>query len=301
MLVTLAAGTLRAREIRKHCRACPQPLAGSRRLAGLAPPGQRYGYDLLVGAGLARYHRHRQREEIRADLARQGIALSAGSVSALCDRFLRALEKLHWQCAPALRAALAHGYPLHIDATSDKGKGGTFVCLDGWTGWVLHAVRIGSENERELRPAVERTLAAFGDPLAVLHDLGGAGGKSVADCRARGVPDLLCHYHFLAAVGQQLLDGHYALLRSQSARSKLRSRLRDLLRAARPREPGRPLEGGREDLPALLLWILEGEARKHLPYPFALPHLDFYRRCRQFQQQRDLRLLRPLLFPTMIR
>ena len=116
---------------------------------------------------------------------------------------------------------MPYGYALHIDATCHKGKGGTFRCLDGWTGWTLHAVRIGSENERELRPAVERTLAAFGDPIAVMRDLGRAGAKAVADCRQRGIPDLLCQYHFLAAVGHQLLDDSYALLRSQIARSKV--------------------------------------------------------------------------------
>ena len=49
----------------------------------------------------------------------------------------------------------------------------------------------------------------------------------------------------------------------------------------------------RAELPALLLWILEGEGHKHLPYPFALPHLDFSRRCEQLPHQRDRRLPRP--------
>ena len=62
---------------------------------------------LAAGTLRARYRRHLQREEIRADLARQGIALSAGSVSALCDRFLAALEALHWQRGPARRACSA--------------------------------------------------------------------------------------------------------------------------------------------------------------------------------------------------
>ena len=237
--------------------------------------------------GLARYLRHLQREEIREALARQGLALPAGSVSALCDRFLTALEALHWQRAPALHAAMRHGYPLHIDATCDKGKGGTFLCLAGWTGWVLHAVRVGSENERELRPAVERTLAACGDPLAVLRDLGGAGAKAIADCRQRGIPDLLCHFHFLAAVGRKLLDGSYALLHSQISRSKVRGQLRKLLRGARA------AQRVRADLPALLLWTLEGAGRQDLPYPFSLPHLHFYRRCEQFPAERDRRLPRP--------
>ena len=40
-----------------------------------------------------------------------------------------------------------------------------------------------------------------------MRDLGKAGAKAVAICRQRAIPDLLCHYHFLAAVGHKLLDG----------------------------------------------------------------------------------------------
>ena len=288
LLITLAAGCLLAREVRKHCPDCPPPaVAVSRRLAALAPPGQRFGYDLIVWVGLARYHHHLQRDEIRAALARQGCPLSAGSVSALCDRFLVALEALHFQRARSLRAAMPHGYPLHLDATCDKGKGGSFLCLGGWNEWVLNAVRIDSENERELRPALDRTLTAFGQPVAFVRDLGSAGAKAVAGVRRQGTPDLLCHYHFLAAVGRQLLDADYARLRRRIARSRVRGRLRALLRTARAAREARP------DLAALLLWILEAEGRKHLPYPFALPLLEFEQRCQRFARQRDRRLPDP--------
>ena len=116
MLSTLATGTVRARELHRRCPRCPSPPQFSRQLAALAPPGQRYGYDLIAWAGLQRYHHMRQRHEIRAQLAARSIALSDGSLSVLCDRFL---------------------------------------CLDGWRGWVLHAVRIRSENAAELRPAIQ--------------------------------------------------------------------------------------------------------------------------------------------------
>ena len=285
----MAVGHCVAHEFRTRCPAgCARSAVGSRQLAELAPPGQRFGYDLIVWVGLARYQRHLQRSEIQAALARRGIALSSGSVSALCDRFLVALERLHWQRAPALRAVLALGYALHLDATCDKGKGGTFLCLDGLRGWVLHAVKIASENETALRPAVEHTLAVFGDPLATVRDLGSAVAKAVAVAHQRGIPDLVCHFHFLAAVGKRLLEPDYASLRGLLARSGLRSRLRELLRATRG-----PAEGVREDLPALLLWLLEGTAHKYPSYPFALPHLDFYRRCVAFPTLRDRRLPTP--------
>ena len=49
---------------------------------------------------------------------------------------------------------MPHGHTPHIDATCDQGRGATFLCL---AGWVLHAVRIASENASELRPAADRT------------------------------------------------------------------------------------------------------------------------------------------------
>ena len=52
------------------------------------------------------------------------------------------------------RAVLACGYPLHIDATCEKGKGGHFLCMDGRRVWVLQAERIVSENGDLLRPVV---------------------------------------------------------------------------------------------------------------------------------------------------
>jgi DNA-binding transcriptional MerR regulator len=41
----------------------------------------------------------------------------------------------------------------------------------------------------------------------------------------------------------------------------------------------------REDLPALVLWLLEGDGSKDLPYPFSLTHLEFQQRCQQALQR----------------
>jgi hypothetical protein len=260
----------------------------------LVPQYQRYGYDLIVAVGLARYERHLQRQEIRTELQHEhGIVLSEGTITMLCDRFLHYLEALHLHHIPALREAMVMGYPLHIDATNESGKGGLFVCLDGWRGWVLHAVKIASEHEQELRPAVEQTIAAFGTPVAFVRDLGGAGGKAVASYHQQGIPDLVCHYHFLGAVGKKLFDTEYTVLRNLLRQSKVRSGLRELLQVIRSDCSAEAYQGKfgqgrlREALPALILWILDAEGRKDLPYPFALPHLHFYQRCGRVSQQAE--------------
>jgi hypothetical protein len=78
--------------------------------------------------------------------------------------------------------------------------------MDGWRGWVLVAGRIDSEHEDHLRPLVEKTTSLFGEPRAVVRDMGTGGAKAVASLRERGIPDLICHFHFLAAVGKKLFE-----------------------------------------------------------------------------------------------
>jgi len=294
-VVTREAGAFVAREVRKRCcRDRTHPVMVSERLSRLVPPHQGYGYDLIVQVGLARYLRNRQREEIRSELLReQGLAISEGSITHLCDRFLTLLERLHRHRTPALRAAMNGGYPLHIDATSEHGKGGLFVCLDGWRGWVLHAVKITSENADELRPGIDETIRRFGDPIAVVRDLSAAEAAAVDGLREKGIPDLLCHYHFLGAIGKKLFDDPYAVLRTLLRQSKVRTALQELLRELRQQTTAEVYVGKyghgrlREDLLVLLYWVLEGEGQKDLPYPFSLPHLDFYQRCQAVSQRAE--------------
>ena len=67
----------------------------SEALSQMVPSGQRYGYDLIVWIGMARYHRSLQRKEIRTELLlEKDIILSDGSISEVCDRFLLYFEAL---------------------------------------------------------------------------------------------------------------------------------------------------------------------------------------------------------------
>ncbi|RLA01789.1 MAG: hypothetical protein DRQ47_07625 [Gammaproteobacteria bacterium] len=159
--------------------------------------------------------------------------------------------------------------------------------MHGWRGWVLMATRIPSEHEDYLRPLVEKTTALFGDPIATVRDMGEGMAKAVAPLRARGVPDFVCHYHFLGAVGKKLFEKPYRVLGNLLRQHKLQGDLRTLLRELRQYRRSSTFSGRfgpgpvHEDLPALLLWILEGEGKKALLYPFSLPYLEFLQRCQQ--------------------
>ena len=284
-------------EVQKECSVgSSHPVFKSKALARIVRPRQRFGYDLIVYVGLARYIRRKQREEICDELFRKrAIKLSIGSVSNLCDRFLLYLEALHLIRSPYLKAVMQeHGYPLHIDATSEHGKGGLFVCMDGFRGWVLCAGKIESESEEHLKPFVEKTIELFGDPIAVVRDLGPPGKNAVAFLSQRGIPDLVCHYHFLGAIGGKLFDSPYALLKNLLRQNNVRTDLRQLLKEMkryRGKDPKKGCFGPgriREDLLALVHWVIEGEGKKDAMYPFSLPHLEFFQRCRGAMQRADI-------------
>jgi hypothetical protein len=261
----------------------------SEALARVVRSRQRFGYDLIVYVGLMRYLKKKQREEICEELFRKrAIKLSAGTVSNLCDRFLLYLEALHLVRSPYLKAAMQeHGYPLHIDATSEHGKGGLFVCMDGFRNWVLCAGKIESESEENLKPFVEKTIELFGDPIGVVRDLGIPGKNAVAFLVQRGVPDFVCHYHFLGAIGAKLFDSPYALLRNLLRQSLVRTDLRQLLKEMK-RYRGTGPGCIREDLLALVHWVIEGEGKKDAMYPFSLPYLKFFQRCQAAMQRADI-------------
>ena len=97
VVMTVAQGAFEAREVLKTCRQeCGAEVLRSEALSRVVKAHQRYGYDLIVHVGLARYLRRLQREEIRAELRQEhGIEVSSGTVTNLCDRFLIHLEALH--------------------------------------------------------------------------------------------------------------------------------------------------------------------------------------------------------------
>ena len=289
-VISIQAGQFIPREMLKVCsKDTTHPVIRSTALAHIVRPHQRFAYDIMVHVGLARYLRDLRREDIRAEVDQKlGVVVSEGSISKLCDRFLNYLEALHLIRAPYLRAVVQEtGYALHLDATNDRGKGGTFVCIDGFRRWVLVAGKIPSEREDCLKPLVDQTVSLFGDPVATMRDLLRAGPNVVASTSTRGIPDLVCHFHWLSAVGKRLFDVPHGNLRDLLRLNKVRSDLRDLLGDLKRYGTADTYEGRfgpghvREELLALVHWVLEGDGKKQLLYPFSLPYLECFHRCRQ--------------------
>jgi hypothetical protein len=200
-------------------------------------PRRAVGYDVMAFVGIERFIYHRQREEIRAALEHEHvISLSTGETSDLAACFfVEYLRRLHEARCEQLRAALLRdgGWPLHIDATGENGRGTLLVALAGWRQWVLGAWKIPTECSDAIVPCLRSLIARFGAPCAIIRDLGRAVIRACNKLTSElklDIPILGCHLHFLRDIGIDLLDPLYSKLRDLFRHFKIRPGLRALTR-----------------------------------------------------------------------
>ncbi len=152
--------------------------------------------------------------------------------------------------------------------------------LDGITEIVLDNTKVPSENADDLIPFLQNIKVTYGNPVAVVSDMGKGILAAIRDV-FKNVPLFICHYHFLKSLGRELFgeenDTIRKRLKNHGIQGILRKRVRNLDSniAAAPQQlvetflsiieaedvlKARALEG----LPqmvvhTLLVWALEGK------------------------------------------
>ncbi len=311
---TLEHGPFKAQETVYVCEAgCRWPsdlrvIQRSSALARLLMPHSGVGYDVMCFIGIERFVHFQQRDEICSRLyERHGLTISTGEISRLSKLFLSYLARLHHSRSGLLRAALEAdgGWPLHIDATGEDGRGTLLVALAGWRNWVLGAFKIPTEHADAILPHLRTITAKFGAPCAIVRDLGRAMRRAATDLAGEhqsDIPILACHLHFLADVGKDLLNSTHKRLCNLFRQFKVRPRLRVMARGL-GRALGNGIEQARLELTAwqqdeeqalvipegqaglatiraLAQWVLDYHADgSDKGFPFDRPYLDLYRRC----------------------
>ena len=295
-------GTFRAREVILRCRQC----GGTHRpkeLAELVPSGANFGFDVMSYAGKALLLRHRNEEEVVAELAHRNIQISLREVSLLAMKFIVYLAIAHQRCTPDITADMQTrgGYICHLDATCEGRDPLLMSSIDSLSEIVLGNVKLPAEDEAHIVPFLERIKKDFGIPLALVHDMGRGILKAVAKVFPN-VPDFICHFHFLRDIGKDFLGPEYDIIRNRLSKhgisAKLRYRAKQLkVGMDRNSELFEALEAGIEDaaLPSdafefvpvvsgytLIQWALRGKAEGHgYGFPFDHPHLAFASRLRR--------------------
>lgn len=274
-------------------------------LAKVVGRSRRYAYDVISYVGISRFLQGRQVKEICADLNKDyHIPLSESHAGHLSDEFLIRLSCLHTSYRHHLKRLIKSrgGYVLHIDTSCEDKSSAVLVGLDGRTGWVLVSEKIPSEREEFIVPALKQLNRAFGPPRSIMRDMGKAMANAATTVFA-GIPQRICHFHFLKDVGKDILKNDYQSLRSLMIEQKVAPQLnalrRDLLGPLKKHKPDpRVLEdllAGRrrmtrkiyKSVDVLLVvsmvdWILNyPQDGSGLGFPFDHSYRYFYERCRR--------------------
>ena len=314
---TLHVGCFTARETLLQCGHCQNAtIYAAEELSRLVPSGCTFGYDVLVSVGKALFLRNRRAEEIVDELSAQHVRLSPSEVGYLGKKFVVYLALAHRQSAPRLKAAMRAqgGYILHLDGTCEGGGPMLMSSLDAISKIVLGSVKVPSENAEQLIPFLKEIKARYGVPIAAVHDMG-AGILAAIKEVFPGVPDFICHFHFLRDLGKDLLESDYDAIRLRLRKHGLTEKLlyqARRLKMALDQQPDliesfyQSVQSGclpsaqLESFPllcaySLIQWALEGKTDgEGYGFPFDRPHVEFAKRLRllgqRLEQIKDIHL-----------
>ncbi len=301
-VVTMDIGAFRARETVLFCPNDKMPFT-SQQLRRLVPEGATFGFDVIVEVGMALFVHGRNNQETMKELAARNVFVSEREISYLGKKFIIYLAIAHRRSRTRIRDLMARkgGYILHVDGTCEGDSPNLFCGLDGISELILDTIKIPSEKKKLLIPFFQRIKDQFGEPKALVHDMG-RGIVAAVEEVFPGVKDFVCHFHFLRDIGKDLLLDDYTALRKRLQKLKVRSSLRQkskyLERKINPASQhldeimasigtGAWQTTSFESIPlvttyALIHWVFEYPCQSSgYGFPFDRPHLDFYRRLQK--------------------
>jgi len=299
---TLHVGGFHAKETIFYCPKCNRAYR-SEELDRLVPSGANFGYDVLVYAGQALWLRCRNEQEVVDELAQKNIRISPREVSLLGMKFIVYLAIAHRRIAADITVAMRTrgGVVCHLDATCEGRDPFLMSSIDSLSEIVLGNIKLPSEHQDHIVPFLRRIKEIFGVPLALVHDMGRGILKAVAEVFP-GVPDFICHFHFLRDIGKDYMETEYNIIRTRLKKHQIAGKLRYRAKRLKIAADGNSclidvLASGLTDHPlptaalqslpvinayTLIQWTLRGKSEGcGYGFPFDRPHLCFANRIRR--------------------
>ena len=294
-VVTMDIGPFRTRET--ILQGCDGTLHHSRRLRALTPYRCTFGYDVLVYVGRALFMRCHSEQTIIVELARKNVLVSQREIGFLGKKFIAYLAIAHQQSRQRLKQVMAArgGYVLHLDGTCEGDSPHLFTGMDGIAQIVLDNIKLPSEKAELLIPFFRQIQQHYGDPVALVHDMG-RGILLAVKTVFPDVPDFICHFHFLRDIGNDLFGEEYATIRTRLKKHKIRCVLRRKVRTFEKavgddRHAFYSLASGIDGVKppvtdhtgsmaayAMIHWTFDKSELGGYGFPFDCPHLVFYRK-----------------------
>ena len=309
-VITLDIGPFRAKETVLH-NACGS-VYRSEQLRALTPHRCTYGYDVLIYVGRALFIHNRNETQIIEDLAKKNVLISPRQIGFLGKKFIAYLAIAHQQSRQQLKKEMVSrgGYILHLDGTCEGDSPHLFTGIDGIAQIVLDNIKLPSEKAEFLISFFRQIRQQYGEPIALVHDMG-KGILSAVNAVFEGIPDYICHFHFLRDIGKDLFEKEYAKIRNRLKKHKIRTLLRRNLKALKKIVGDDPqavcalatgIDNGcidpavMEKMPAIAAytmvhWTLDTSELEGYGFPFDCPHLIFYQRLKVLRDIVNNRLI----------
>jgi len=301
-VITRTLGAFHAHETVLSCAICNQ-VYFSEELSELVPEQCNFGFDVIVYVGQALFIYHRSDLSIQQLLTEKNISISLREIAYLGKKFIIYLALCHKACNDKLKKHMQSkgGYILHLDGTCEGDSPHLISSIDEISRIVLDNIKMPSENASQLTPYLTGIKEAYGEPIAVVHDMSAAIINAV-EFVFPDSKDFICHYHFLRDIGKDLFNFEYSAIRKHWQTHKTRTLLRKMAKefrdyieqdnALRPclenYLANKPADIANADLPStvilyiLLVWVIEAKSESSgYGFPFDRPHLDFYYRLKE--------------------
>jgi hypothetical protein len=272
-------------------------------LQTIVAPNGKFAFDVMVYVGEALFLHSRNEQQIQRELSEINISISLREIGYLGRRFIVYLALLQEQSQAKLKQLMdaRGGYILHLDGTCEGDSPHLMSSMDGLSKIVLGNIKIPTENAGQLIPFLRQIKQAYGNPIALVHDMGVAILNAVKEVFP-GIPDYICHFHFLKDIGKDLFGHDYHTIRRHLKTHRIRSDLRKTVKGLKKAIDANPdsLQGLHRYLESntlvepqtpltplvkaylLVCWILEARCESHgFGFPFDRPHFDFYLRLRE--------------------
>lgn len=299
-IITLDIGAFHVNETVLEC-PHDKSIYTCKELRDLVPYRCRYGFDVLVYVGKALFIHCLSDQEIIKELAERNIPISDRQIAYLGKKFIIYLALAHRESQKQLKKAMAlrGGYILHMDGTCEGDSPHLFTGLDEIAEIVLDNIKLPSEKADLLIPFFQQIKRQYGDPLALVHDMG-KGIMAAIEKVFPTIPDFICHFHFLRDIGKDLFEEEYLKVKNVLTKYKIRTTLRQKAKALEKfacesvviRDLEVSIHNGHiepsllKKIPSvstylLIHWAFEISDQLHgYGFPFDRPHLIFYQRLK---------------------
>lgn len=247
----------------------------------ICPSGRTFDTKVMIAVGFFRWFFNYQREEIQLLFGTRGVHISTGEISYLSEEFLLRFYVLHKKHVLQMKNVFKeNGMVLHLDGTAEAGDEITFTAKEGATGITIDSWIMPSERQEYIKPFLADIKDTFGLPVVVVRDMWNETSESVSEVFP-GVPQQICHYHFVRNLGSVIFKYRYERLRQAVLNTKVLAGFMAMQKA-------KHIGGGqcgdtiviaqRYWVMLAIEYILYPRERKS-GYPFVLPYLEVLHRA----------------------